>query len=394
MKLSFLSNSTEMGFMGVTFITGLAIAFLVPVLSVFLTDELQVRPLLVGLFFTANAIAGIVVGQILAHYSDRMTTRKPLIIFCGLAGVVGSLLYAYDRHYLVLATVGVLLMSICGSITPQLYALAREYTDSQNKIAVTFSTVMRAQFSLAWVIGPPLAFFIIARFTFANLFTGVALLYVMCAGIIYLKLPSLPKKQISTPANKISMLQNKPLLLLFMGSFFMWTCNSMYLITMPVYISKLLHWPQNEAGWLMGLAAGLEIPVMLLAGKYSQRWGNDRLLIISAVAAILFYVVLMSTQNMQLLFAAQLLNATFIGIIAGIGMTVFQDLMPGYAGQASTLFSNSIRCGGIISGTLAGVITEYWGYHGVFLCAFILAVISFVIILAFRKSHHIGLVTE
>ena len=59
---SFLQNAVELSFMGVTFLTGLAIAFLVPVLSLFLSDELHVRPLLVGAFFTANAIAGIVIG--------------------------------------------------------------------------------------------------------------------------------------------------------------------------------------------------------------------------------------------------------------------------------------------------------------------------------------------
>lgn len=48
---AFMRNAVEMSFMGVTFLTGLAIAFLVPVLSLFLSDELHVRPLLVGAFF-------------------------------------------------------------------------------------------------------------------------------------------------------------------------------------------------------------------------------------------------------------------------------------------------------------------------------------------------------
>lgn len=386
MKLYVPFNATELGFMCVTFITGLAIAFLVPVLSIFLTDELHVRPLLVGLFFTVNAVTGIVVGQVIAHYSDRMATRKPVIIMCGMTGIIGCFLYAFVRNYEVLVSLGVFLMSVCGSITPQLYALAREYTDSENKAAVTFGTVMRAQFSLAWVVGPPIAFFIIAHFSFEKLFIGVAFLYLVCSGIIYSKLPNLPKLNQRAEIKKIAFWKNKPLYLIFLGSFLMWTCNSMYLITMPIYISKLLHWPQSEVGWLMGLAAGLEIPVMLLAGKYSQKVGNGVLLLISAMSAIFFYVILITCENGVLLFAAQGLNAIYIGIIAGIGMTVFQDLMPGFAGQASTLFSNSIRCGGIIAGTLAGVITEYFGYHGVFVCALMLAVMSFITILLFKKA--------
>ncbi len=152
----------------------------------------------------------------------------------------------------------------------------------------------------------------------------------------------------------------------------------MYLITMPLYIGKALHWSQELAGWLMGLAAGLEIPVMLLAGRYSARLGNRKLLLISAVSAVAFYVMLLSSQQQIWLFLAQILNALFIGILAGIGMTCFQDLLPGHPGQASTLFSNCIRCGGIISGMLAGAVTEWFQFQGVFICALVLSLCSLV----------------
>nr|WP_321237922.1 sugar efflux transporter [uncultured Tolumonas sp.] len=373
---SFLQNAVELSFMGVTFLTGLAIAFLVPVLSLFLSDELHVRPLLVGAFFTTNAVMGIIIGQLLANYSDKMSSRKPLITVCGIAGVIGSLLYAFDRHYAVLASLGIVLMSFCGSITPQLYALAREYTDAKNKQAVTFSTVMRAQFSLAWVIGPPLAFFIVAHFDFTRLFCGVAVLYMLCVWVIARYLPVIPRKH--TPIDPLSgsIWQNSRLCLLFLSSFLLWTCNSMYLITMPLYIGKALHWSQGLAGWLMGLAAGLEIPVMLFAGRYSARLGNRKLLLISAISAVAFYLLLLLSQQQVWLFLAQILNALFIGILAGIGMTCFQDLLPGHPGQASTLFSNSIRCGGIVAGMLAGTITEWFHFQGVFICAFILSIFA------------------
>jgi MFS transporter, SET family, sugar efflux transporter len=371
-------NPIELSFMMVTFLTGLAIAFLVPVLSLFLSDELHVRPLLVGLFFTANAVVGIIIGQILAKHSDKMSNRKPLIVACGMAGIVGSLLFAFDRHYVVLVTLGIMLMSLCGAMTPQLYALAREYTDAENKPAVTFSTIMRAQFSLAWVVGPPLAFAIVAQFHFTWLFCGVAALYLLCVFVINRNLPVIPRQQAPIDAISESIWKNKRLSLLFLSSFLLWTCNSMYLITMPLYIGKALHWPQGMAGWLMGLAAGLEIPVMLLAGRYSVRIGHRQLLLISALSAVVFYVMLIVSQQTWCLFAAQIFNALFIGVLAGIGMTCFQDLLPGHPGQASTLFSNSIRCGGIIAGMLAGTITEWFQFQGVFICACVLSVTALI----------------
>jgi len=375
---SLFYNPIELSFMIVTFLTGLAIAFLVPVLSLFLSDELHVRPLLVGLFFTANAVVGVIVGQLLAKYSDKMSNRKPLIVMCGMAGIVGSLLFAFDRHYVVLVTLGIMLMSFCGAMTPQLYALAREYTDAENKQAVTFGTIMRAQFSLAWVVGPPLAFAIAANFHFTWLFSGVATLYLLCVVVISRHLPTITRQKRPIDAISESIWKDKRLCLLFLSSFLLWTCNSMYLITMPLYIGKILHWPQGMAGWLMGLAAGLEIPVMLLAGRYSARFGHRQLLRLSALSAVFFYVMLIVSQQTWCLFTAQIFNALFIGILAGIGMTCFQDLLPGHPGQASTLFSNSIRCGGIVAGMLAGTITEWFQFQGVFNCALLLSIAALI----------------
>ncbi len=50
---------------------------------------------------------------------------------------------------------------------------------------------------------------------------------------------------------------------------------------------------------------------------------------LSAVAGVLFYVGMLTVHTPALLLAMQVLNAIYIGILAGIGMLYFQDLMPG-----------------------------------------------------------------
>ena len=62
----------------------------------------------------------------------------------------------------------------------------------------------------------------------------------------------------------------------------------------------------------------------------------------------------------------------FIGILAGIGMTCFQDLLPGHPGQASTLFSNGIRCAGLSHGRWR----DHWNGSSFRAC---LSVLCFVI---------------
>ncbi|VTN10433.1 Sugar efflux transporter B [Raoultella terrigena] len=141
----------------------------------------------------------------------------------------------------------------------------------------------------------------------------------------------------------------------------MWGINSLYIINMPLYIINELHLPEKLAGLMMGAAAGLEIPTIadrrLLRRRFGKRFFDARG---PPSPGCCFYVGMLLVHTPGLLLALQLLNAIFIGILAGIGMLYFQDLMPGQAGAATTLYANTIRVGWIIAGSLAGVVAEIW----------------------------------
>ncbi|STP79573.1 broad specificity sugar efflux system [Escherichia coli] len=74
------------------------------------------------------------------------------------------------------------------------------------------------------------------------------------------------------------------------------------------------------------------------------------MMVIAVAAGVLFYTGLIFFNSRMALMTLQLFNAVFIGIVAGIGMLWFQDLMPGRAGAATTLFTNSISTGVILAG--------------------------------------------
>ncbi|MCP2229744.1 sugar efflux transporter [Erwinia aphidicola] len=361
-----LPGNRSLAFLVVAFISGLAGALQTPTLSLFLTSEVQVRPFMVGLFFTFNAVIGILVSQLLARYSDRKGDRKTLILYCCLLGALASLLFAWNRSYFVLLLVGVLLSSFGSSATSQMFALAREHADKTGRESVMFSSVMRAQISLAWMIGPPLAFALALGYGFRTMYLTAAIAFVLCAVIVRYLLPSMRKKTLVTAMPVQAPRQHRrATLTLFIACTLMWSCNGLYLITMPLYVVNELHLPEKLAGIMMGLAAGLEIPIMLLAGYYARRFGKRLLMRIAAVAGLLFYAgTLLFDGEMQML-VLQGLNAVFIGILAGIGMIYFQDMMPGQAGAATTLFTNSTRMGWIVGGALAGAVAQFWSYHGV-----------------------------
>ncbi|EFN4760475.1 TPA: sugar efflux transporter SetA [Escherichia coli] len=370
-------NGVYAAFMLVAFMMGVAGALQAPTLSLFLSREVGAQPFWIGLFYTVNAIAGIGVSLWLAKRSDSQGDRRKLIIFCCLMAIGNALLFAFNRHYLTLITCGVLLASLANTAIPQLFALAREYADNSAREVVMFSSVMRAQLSLAWVIGPPLAFMLALNYGFTVMFSIAAGIFTLSLVLIAFMLPSVARVELPSE-NALSMQggwQDSNVRMLFVASTLMWTCNTMYIIDMPLWISSELGLPDKLAGFLMGTAAGLEIPAMILAGYYVKRYGKRRMMVIAVAAGVLFYTGLIFFHSRMALMTLQLFNAVFIGIVAGIGMLWFQDLMPGRAGAATTLFTNSISTGVILAGVIQGAIAQSWGHFAVY---WVIAVISVV----------------
>lgn len=361
-------NGVYAAFMIVAFMMGIAGALQAPTLSLFLSREVGAEPFWVGLFYTVNAIAGILVSLWLAKRSDSQGDRRKLIMFCCVMAVGNALLFAFNRHYLTLITCGVLLASLANTAMPQLFALAREYADSSAREVVMFSSVMRAQLSLAWVIGPPLAFMLALNYGFTAMFSIAAGIFIISFALIALMLPSVAR--VEQPADvavtQISGWRDGNVHKLFIASTLMWTCNTMYIIDMPLWISGDLGLPDRLAGILMGTAAGLEIPAMILAGYYVKRFGKRRMMSLAVAAGVLFYIGLLFFHSEQALLLLQLFNAVFIGIVAGIGMLWFQDLMPGRAGSATTLFTNSISTGVILAGVIQGALAQSYGHGAVY----------------------------
>jgi SET family sugar efflux transporter-like MFS transporter len=374
-------NPVYAAFMAVAFMMGIAGALQAPTLSLFLTREVEVRPFWVGLFYTINAVVGILVSLMLAKRSDSRGDRRKLIMVCCAMAVANCVLFAFNRHYLTLITIGVMFASIANTAMPQIFALAREYADSSAREVVMFSSVMRAQLSLAWVIGPPLSFMLALNYGFTTMFLIAAGIFVISLALIFFALPSVAR--IEQPADvaltQVSGWKDKNVRMLFIASMLMWTCNTMYIIDMPLWVSSDLGLPESLAGLLMGTAAGLEIPAMILAGYYVKRFGKRRMMVIAVAAGVLFYVGLIAFHSRTALLILQLFNAVFIGIVAGIGMLWFQDLMPGRPGSATTLFTNSISTGVILAGLLQGTLAESFGHSSVYWLIAGLAVIALVL---------------
>ncbi|MDF7667472.1 MFS transporter [Orbaceae bacterium ESL0727] len=373
-------------FLITTFIIGVAGALQSPTLSRFLTFEIKASPIFVGLFYSVNAIASIVGSFLLAKYSDIKGDRRNIVMFCCLMGICNSITFAFTRYYFVLVTVGVFFAALSSAAMPQIFALAREYAMKTGRNVVSFNSLIRAQLSLAWVIGPPLSFTLVMHYGFTSMYLSAASMFLVSIIFVSIFLPAVEKNprpasntQTEIEQANAPIFKNKNVVFLFIATIFMWTSNMMYLIDMPLYVDTTLHLPDTLPGHLMGMAAGLEIPIMLMSSFLVPHVGKRNLFFIAITSGIIFYSGILLFSNEVALVVLQIFNAIFIGIVANIGIIYFQDLLPTRMGVASTLFNNGVTCSVILAGMFQGIVSEKYGHHAIYWIALVMLALSFVV---------------
>ena len=384
-----LFRPAALGIYALFCMVGFVAALILPTLSLFLAKEIGVRPLLVGIPFAGIALASMAYNHFIGYWSDSLRDRRPLVAACCLVGSLVCLTLAYSRHYWVVAITVVIFLSFAIVAFSQIMAYSLDYAKHNipSERVPLFNAIVRAQIAIAWVAGPPTGFLLAAYmgFSFMYLFSAAAFVLI---GILSLKLlPQLQRhensnSQESIKGQPLDITQKRALVLSLIGFSLMWGANNAYLISFPLHLKDGLGISIEWMGWVMGTAAGLEIPFMLLAGYYAARIQIMSLIKVAGMAALMLYLgVYFGTQLWQF-FALQIFNAMFIGILAGLGVSIIQDLLPGRSGLASGLYTNTTHMGNLLSSMLVGVVADIYGYHQVFAVNLIVVVLA---ILAFSQ---------
>ncbi|MFV0574427.1 MAG: sugar efflux transporter [Vibrio sp.] len=380
-------DQTSVSLLFTCFFVGIAGAFTMPTMSLFISEEVGARPYLIGVFFMVMTISGVLVSQVIGWWSDQGVDRKRLIIICNLLGALGFMVFAFNRNYWVLLATSAIFISATSASVPQVFALAREILDRSTHASETFSSLLRAQISLGWVIGPPIAFFIATGFGFTQLFLLAASMFIVLCLVTYFTMPQIepvPKNTQLDPSD--SLWRDKNIMLLALAFVFMYCSNNMYIISMPLYIAKDLHLGNSVAGIMMGTAALIEIPVMLLSGRYALQIGKKKMITISVLAGSLFYVGIIINTTFLGFITLQLLNGIFIGVTSALGISYFQDLKPKKMGQVTTLYANAIKTGGVLGGAFAGTIADLYGFKMVFWASLVVSLVSFLLMLKVQDA--------
>ncbi|RZA05279.1 MAG: MFS transporter [Moraxellaceae bacterium] len=384
-----------LGIYALFFLIGVIYALIIPTLSLFLAKEIGVRPLLVAVPFAGVALASIFYNHFIGNWSDKLADRRPLIGIFSSLGCVVCLVLAYSRGYWVIALTIMCFLSLAMVAYSQVLAYSLDYANRNVPVErrTLFNSIVRAQIAMAWVAGPPAGFIVVNYMGFQFLYLLVMAMFALVALLGMKLLPNLQSSphQINDhntfDIQPLTAQQKRALLLCVIGFSCMWSANNVYLISLPLYLKDDLKLGTDWVGWIMGTCALLEVPCMLLAGHYAARINIMSLIKLGGISALVLYAGVYVATDLWQFFVLQIFNAIFIGILAGLGVSLVQQVLPGRSGAASALYTNTTHMGGLLSSLVVAVVADRYGYHQVFIVSVGLIAAAILAFSAMRNAH-------
>lgn len=369
---------------------GLQMAFLSPALALILVDLYGATTAEVGWVLAIYNVSGFVASLLFPAYADKKHDYLGPMLACGvLTLVLAAVLAALTS--LPLVTVALFVIGgPAGVGSSMLYAHLRH---SGARPADVVNT--RAIVSVAWVAGPPLATFIIGWFGNRAVLLAigaVAVLNIVTTMIMIRqrradRVVGADRPVAATQPRDESPVGRAGIVLITAAFVLLQATNGTGMTILTVYVTQTLHLEVIWGGIALGVAAALEVPALILIGRLTERFSSLGLVVTSSLAGIAYYVGLALVTGPVMLIALQPLNAWCFAGIGGVGLTLFQQMIP-RPGLSTGLYMNTRRIGNIVAGPIiaVGSLTAL-GQRGIFLACAVVTVIGVGIIgIASRTS--------
>lgn len=385
------------GLLASTFALGMAFSFVAPFVSTWGTQEIGMRPVWFGTFMTVTALSAIVASTTLARWSDTHVPRKIMLVIGGASGALGYAGYAFLHDPLALLAVGATLIAFSSVCFSQLFAHVREEFSALPGAGAApgfLTGLVRVCFSVAWTAGPAIGATLLVQHGFRGLFLGAAGLYLLFLGGVLAFVPFRPRPPhtrhaVHEPVWRV--LTRGDILAVFVAFLLVFAAHAMNMMNLPLTITTVLGGTQASLGIAFGIGPLVEIPLMLWFGHLAARGRQLGLIRLGAAVTAVYFLALSLAREPWHVYPIQILSGVSFAILTNVAILFFQDLLPGRAGLATAIFSNSGSVGNLVGYFSFGVLVDTVGHRGVSLVCSGLTVVTLVLLLIYRPRPTVAL---
>jgi len=345
----------------------------------------------IGIVTATSAIFGVFAKSAWGSFSDRVGRRKPFIALG--CTVFASTMIAYTlissfEAFLTLAIFGSLLAP---SSTALLAASVFELASPEAK--ATMYAHYRIWGSAGWIITTSFVGKFISAYGIKAAFYLAAVLYLF-ATLNSLRIMESKKRQtLATrqtsvaPIKELIKDRRLPVFLIILTLLF--TTFSMTSVFLPLYLDFLGASPEL-IGITFTAPAILEIPIMLYAGRLSDKIGRKTLIVMGSAVASLRYFLYTTTLNPLIILPIHSLEALTYAPADVASTTLISDILSlEKQGIGQTLYAIGVwGVAGTIGPFVGGFVSDMLGLHVMFHVASLLSIAStllFIIAIKERK---------
>ncbi|MEV4989984.1 MFS transporter [Pseudarthrobacter sp. LMD1-1-1.1] len=370
---------------------GLQLAFLSPALALILVNLYGATTAEVGWVLGIYNVGGFVASLLLPAYADRKSDYLGPMLACGALTMLLAVVLGFATTLPIATVALVVIGGPAGVGSSLLFAQLRHSGGRPSDVINT-----RAIISVAWVAGPPVATFIMGSFGNRAILLAIAAVAVLnvAATAFMIKARAAATRagdgagvEASKAAASAEPSVSRLAIALITAAFvLLQATNATAMTVMTIYVTDTLQMDVMWAGIALGVAAALEVPALLLVGRLTYRFSQLGLIISSCIAGICYYLGLSAVTGPLPLLALQLLNAWSFAGISGVGLPLFQQMIP-QPGLSTGLYMNTRRIGAIVSGPIiaVGSLTGL-GQRGIFLTSAALTLAGLTIVVIANRA--------
>jgi SET family sugar efflux transporter-like MFS transporter len=158
----------------------------------------------------------------------------------------------------------------------------------------------------------------------------------------------------------------------------------MNMMNLTLLVTQQLGGTAGDVGFIFGIAPFIEVPLMIWFSHLAARGYQVALIRVGVLTALVYFAGLIWVQAPWHIYPLQILSAASIAITTNVTITFFQDRLPGHAGVATSLYSNSFAAGNLIGYLAFGVLLDAVGHRGVFVACVMVSAVTFILFILYR----------
>nr|WP_281269153.1 MFS transporter [Bacillus taeanensis] len=316
--------------------------------------------------------------------SDRMLSRISLIKGSAIWLAIGWGLISLSTHSVTVFIIGVVFFSMMGTLNAQTFGVVRDVINrEQESREATITSTIRSTYSFGWALGPVMGSVIAGLAGYRIAFLAPVILFLAILFPLR-KLQVQTKQATANEREKTKSLKSwgtANVSLLFFGLIcaLVLSGEAVRLAYLPIYVVDELKINMMTFSLMMSAAPLTEIFVMPAVGAFADRFGIHKILLGGFLIGGLGFLLFSTSDHPWLLFLGQMMNACFIAIIFGLGVTYAQQLSPHNIGLASSIFFSAQSFSFIAGSFIGSYGVHLMGLPLLFLIPSILSIVSCVL---------------